>query len=78
MRNIVELTVAVIAKECSPGRVKTRLSPPLTPVQAAGIAQLSLARTLDTVRHLPVSQRILVMEGTPRRQGADGSTPRQN
>jgi glycosyltransferase A (GT-A) superfamily protein (DUF2064 family) len=74
MRKIVELTVAVVAKECRPGRVKTRLSPPLTAVHAAGIAQLSLSRTLETVRRLPVSQRLLVMEGTPRRQDADGFT----
>ncbi len=74
MRKTVELTVAVIAKECLPGRVKTRLSPPLTPVHAAGIAQLSLSRTLETVRRLPVSQRLLVMDGTPRRHDAEGFT----
>lgn len=65
MSNGMNLTVAVIAKECLPGRVKTRLSPPLTPQRAAGLAQLSLSRTLDTVRHLPVRERLLVMEGTP-------------
>jgi uncharacterized protein len=72
MRKIVELTVAVIAKECLPGRVKTRLTPPLTPVQSADIAQLSLSRTLETARLLPVSRRILVMEGSPRAQDAGG------
>jgi glycosyltransferase A (GT-A) superfamily protein (DUF2064 family) len=53
----MDLTVAVIAKECVPGRVKTRLSPPLTPEQAAALAQLSLSRTLDTVRLLPPGER---------------------
>ena len=70
----MDLTVAVIAKECVPGRVKTRLSPPLTPSGAAELAQLSLARTLDTVRRLPASHRLLVMEGTPRSRDAKGFT----
>ncbi|MET3919110.1 DUF2064 domain-containing protein [Arthrobacter sp. UYEF20] len=61
----MELSVAVIAKECVPGKVKTRLSPPLTPEAAAALAQLSLSRTLDTVRHLRARHRILVIDGTP-------------
>ena len=61
----MDLTVAVIAKECVPGRVKTRLSPPLPPEGAAKLAQLSLSRTLDSVRSLPARRRLLVMDGTP-------------
>jgi glycosyltransferase A (GT-A) superfamily protein (DUF2064 family) len=61
----MDLTVAVIAKECLPGRVKTRLSPPLTPEQAAALAQMSLSRTLDSVRSLPARCRLLVMDGAP-------------
>ncbi len=61
----VDLTVAVVAKECLPGRVKTRLTPPLAPATAAALAQLSLTRTLETVRALPVRHRLLVMDGTP-------------
>ena len=61
----MDLTVAVIAKECVPGRVKTRLSPPLTPEQAAALAQLSLSRTLYSVRSLPARRRLLVMDGAP-------------
>ncbi len=70
----MDLTVAVIAKQCMPGRVKTRLSPPLTTAQAADLAQLSLTRTLDTVRRLPVRRRLLVMDGTPRNRDAQGFT----
>ena len=70
----MNLTVAVIAKECLPGRVKTRMAPPLSPAEAAELAQLSLARTLDTARSLPASDRLLVMEGTPRSQDAEGFT----
>lgn len=70
----MDLTVAVIAKECLPGRVKTRLSPPLTPERAAALAQLSLSRTLETVRLLPVRSRLLVMDGTPAAADAEDFT----
>ncbi|WP_091227677.1 DUF2064 domain-containing protein [Microbacterium sp. 3J1] len=42
-------TIVVMAKECLPGRVKTRLHPPLTLDDAARVAAASLADTLDTV-----------------------------
>lgn len=74
MRNSMDLAVAVIAKECLPGRVKTRLSPPLTPQRAAALAQLSLSRTLETVRQLPVRNRLLVMDGTPAVADAENFT----
>ena len=38
---------------------------PLTPQTAAALAQLSLSRTLDSVRTLPARRRLLVMDGTP-------------
>ncbi|MEO8222437.1 MAG: DUF2064 domain-containing protein [Specibacter sp.] len=60
-----KLTIAVIAKECLPGKVKTRLSPPLTLDQAAELAQVSLSQTLSTVRKVPAN-RLLVMDGTPK------------
>jgi glycosyltransferase A (GT-A) superfamily protein (DUF2064 family) len=58
-------TVAVIAKACLPGRVKTRLSPPLTLEEAALIAAASLADTLDLVRSLPDCRRVLFFDGDP-------------
>lgn len=42
-------TIVVMAKECIPGRVKTRLHPPLTIEDAARVASASLADTLDAV-----------------------------
>lgn len=72
MSKSLNLTVAVIAKECLPGRVKTRLSPPLSPEGAAALAQLSLSRTLETVRILPARNRMLVMDGTPKAADAVG------
>jgi len=56
-------TLVVIAKECVPGRVKTRLYPEFTWEQAADIASASLAVTLDTVRRYAVDRRILYLEG---------------
>lgn len=74
MSNNMDLTVVVIAKECLPGRVKTRLSPPLSPEAAAAIAQISLTQTLDTARTLPAKSRWLVMDGTPTAHDAEGFT----
>lgn len=59
------LTVLVIAKEPVPGRVKTRLTPPFTPEQAARLAGAALADTLETVRALPVTRRVVMLDGEP-------------
>ena len=56
-------TLIVIAKECIPGRVKTRLHPPLTLEQAAILAAASLADTFKAVSSLPATRRILVFDG---------------
>lgn len=58
-------TLLVIAKEPVPGRVKTRLTPPYTAVQAARLAAAALADTLDTVLRCPAERRVLVLEGRP-------------
>jgi uncharacterized protein len=58
-------TLLVIAKEPVPGRVKTRLSPPYTPVQAARLAEAALQDTLETVAALPARRRVLVLAGEP-------------
>jgi uncharacterized protein len=57
--------VFIIAKEPVPGRVKTRLSPPCTPAQAAELAAAALADTMTTVRSIEVSRRVLVFDGHP-------------
>lgn len=56
--------VVVIAKECLPGRVKTRLTPPFTPADAARLAAASLDDTLATVAALSVGRRVLYFDGT--------------
>ncbi|MDQ0596599.1 glycosyltransferase A (GT-A) superfamily protein (DUF2064 family) [Streptomyces canus] len=58
-------TLLVIAKEPLPGRVKTRLTPPFTPRQAAALAEASLADTLRAVAATPASRRLLVLDGRP-------------
>ncbi|MFD5496261.1 DUF2064 domain-containing protein [Streptomyces sp. NPDC127091] len=58
-------TLLVIAKEPRPGRVKTRLTPPFTPGQAAQLAEAALADTLYAVAAAPASRRVLVLDGAP-------------
>lgn len=60
-------TLLVIAKEPVPGRVKTRLTPPYTPAQAASIAEAALADTLDAVASARARRRVLVLDGKPGR-----------
>jgi uncharacterized protein len=57
--------VIVIAKEPIPGRVKTRLSPPFPPADAAALAEAALTDTLDAVAGTPVARRLLVLDGVP-------------
>ncbi|MEV0523914.1 DUF2064 domain-containing protein [Streptomyces sp. NPDC050439] len=58
-------TLLVIAKEPLPGLVKTRLTPPYTPYEAAELAAASLADTLDAVLAAPARRRVLVLAGQP-------------
>ena len=58
--------VTVIAKAPLPGQVKTRLSPPCTPEQAAQVAAAALADTLtgvDDVARVSGARRVLLLEG---------------
>ncbi|SOD58541.1 hypothetical protein SAMN06297387_101200 [Streptomyces zhaozhouensis] len=58
-------TLLVIAKEPVPGRVKTRLTPPFTPEEAAALAEAALADTLATLLRVPAPRRVLVLQGRP-------------
>ena len=49
----------VVAKQPAPGQTKTRLCPPLTPVQAAALYDRFLRDTLDTMRKVPDVQRVI-------------------
>lgn len=59
------VTLLVIAKEPLAGRVKTRLTPPYGPGQAAALAEAALADTLDAVLRMPARRRVLVLDGRP-------------
>ncbi|MFI2431393.1 DUF2064 domain-containing protein [Streptomyces sp. NPDC018693] len=58
-------TLLVIAKEPRPGRVKTRLTPPFSPAEAAALAEAALADTLHAVAATPADRRVLVLDGDP-------------
>jgi glycosyltransferase A (GT-A) superfamily protein (DUF2064 family) len=57
--------VLVVAKEPVPGRVKTRLCPPLSHADAAALAEASLADTLEAVARCGTDRRVLALEGRP-------------
>jgi uncharacterized protein len=57
--------LAVIAKAPAPGRVKTRLCPPYTPAQAAGLAEAALRDTLAAAAAARVARRVVVLDGRP-------------
>ncbi|MEU6660180.1 DUF2064 domain-containing protein [Streptomyces sp. NPDC046821] len=61
----VEPTLLVIAKSPAPGRVKTRLTPPFTPGEAARLAEASLVDTLRAALATPARRRVLVLDGAP-------------
>ncbi|WIE58719.1 DUF2064 domain-containing protein [Curtobacterium sp. MCLR17_031] len=67
-----DVTVAVVAKECLPGKVKTRLTPALSPEGAARVASASLGDTLATVRALPAARRVLFFDGEVVPAAAEG------
>ncbi|MGH9130837.1 MAG: TIGR04282 family arsenosugar biosynthesis glycosyltransferase [Acidimicrobiales bacterium] len=57
--------VLVMAKAPVAGRVKTRLCPPLDPVEAAQLAEAALADTLEAVAACGAGRRILALDGEP-------------
>jgi glycosyltransferase A (GT-A) superfamily protein (DUF2064 family)/SAM-dependent methyltransferase len=57
------LTLMVLAKAPVPGRVKTRLTPELSAVEAADVAAAALADTLSVVAAAPARRRVLVLDG---------------
>ena len=58
-------TLVVIAKVFVAGRVKTRLTPPYSPRQAAVLAEAALTDTLAVGLALPARRRLLVLDGAP-------------
>lgn len=61
----VPVALLVVAKAPVAGYAKTRLTPPLTPVQAARLAAAALLDTLDAVAACPVAHRVVAFTGDP-------------
>lgn len=57
--------VLVMAKAPTPGRVKTRLCPPLTFDQAAEVAEAALADTLQAVAASGAERKVVALDGPP-------------
>ncbi|NUW44035.1 TIGR04282 family arsenosugar biosynthesis glycosyltransferase [Nonomuraea rhodomycinica] len=57
--------ILIIAKEPVAGRVKTRLTPPFTPAEAAALAEAALRDSLRAVSATPATQRLLALDGLP-------------
>ena len=61
----MERVLIVLAKAPVPGRVKTRLCPPATPEQAAGLAAAALGDTLAAALRVPAAQVVVALDGEP-------------
>jgi uncharacterized protein len=59
------LHILVMAKAPVPGRVKTRLSPPYSLVEAAILAEAALADTLDAVSACRADRKVIALDGAP-------------
>jgi glycosyltransferase A (GT-A) superfamily protein (DUF2064 family) len=57
--------IIVIAKAPVPGLVKTRLTPPFSPVEAATLAEAALTDTLEAAAQAPFARRVLALAGAP-------------
>jgi uncharacterized protein len=55
----------VMAKSPVAGRVKTRLCPPLSAIEAASVAEAALADTLAAVAGCGADRRLLALDGAP-------------
>jgi glycosyltransferase A (GT-A) superfamily protein (DUF2064 family) len=56
-------TLIVLAKQPQPGRVKTRLLPALSAIEAAHVAGAALRDTIRAAENVSASQRILAFDG---------------
>jgi len=63
MTTHASVTLVLIAKEPIPGRVKTRLHPPLSLERAAELAAASIQDTLSTMMRVPAKRRLIAYDG---------------
>lgn len=62
---MLDVQLVVLAKQPLPGRVKTRLCPPLQPAQAAAVAGAALQDTLTAGLAGPFAARTVALDGDP-------------
>jgi hypothetical protein len=62
---MIPAQLLVMAKSPVPGRVKTRLTPPFSPQQAARLAEAALADTLATGTRVPATRHVIALDGAP-------------
>ena len=65
MRGSAPTVAVVLAKAPVAGRVKTRLCPPLSPAEAAAVAEAALADTLDAVARCAADRLVVALDGEP-------------
>ena len=59
------MDLLVVAKEPVPGRVKTRLTPPCRPVEAAALAEAALVDTLAAAVASGADRVVVALDGSP-------------
>lgn len=59
------MDLLLLAKEPRPGRVKTRLTPPCSPAEAAAIAEAALADTLAAAVASSADRVVVALDGAP-------------
>ena len=64
-------TLVIICKETLPGKVKTRLHPPLSLEQAAEVAAAAIADTIAATASLPATRRVLLFDGNRTPDGSE-------
>jgi hypothetical protein len=62
---VIAAQLVVMAKSPVPGRVKTRLTPPFSPQQAARLAEAALRDTLATAARVPAARHTIALDGLP-------------
>jgi hypothetical protein len=70
-----KLALLTMAKRPAPGRTKTRLSPPLSPLQATGLYEAFLRDTLDLMRQMAGVQPVIAYAPAPEKPYFAGLAP---
>jgi len=67
-------SIIIVAKQPVPGNVKTRLCPPLTPQEAAGLYSCFLQDTMNKVAKMPIVSKYLALDIEDQKEGQKSGT----